>query len=138
MDNTIPHSTPRRKKLTFDIHKSNRVNARINDTGNVGAHYQEDTTVIYGLVDPRDRQVFYIGLTNNLYLRFKQHMLMTGENTRKQDRIQAILDARMLPWMLTLEVVDDDVSPREREIGWIQAYLNSGVELLNDEAQEGA
>lgn len=131
------------KKLrTFNPGKSDRINRRINDAANAGAHHQEESTVIYGLVDPRDRQVFYIGLTNNLYLRFKQHMLMTGENTRKQDRIQAILDTHMLPWMLTLEVVDDDVSPREREIGWIQSYLNSGVELLNDEvelvAQEGA
>ena len=95
--------------------------------------------MIYGIVDPRDRQVFYIGFTNNLYLRFKQHLLMTGDNKRKQDRIQAILDAHMLPWMLTLEVVDDNVSPREREIGWIHSYLKSGVELLNSEAaQEGA
>ena len=121
----------------FDGHKSLGVNIRIHRTGNTGAHHQEDTTVIYGLVDPRNNEVFYIGLTNNLYLRFKQHMLMAGDNRRKQDRIQAVLDAHMLPWMLTLEVVDSNEDPREREQAWIEAYLNDGYELLNDEAQEG-
>jgi hypothetical protein len=93
-------------------------------------------TIIYGLVDPRDSSVFYIGLTNHLYHRFKQHMLMAGTNKRKQNRIQAILDAHMLPWMHTLEVVDVHASPREREVAWIKAYRESGADLLNDEAEK--
>lgn len=129
------------KKLSFyDGHKSDRVNSRIASTGNTGAYYQENVTVIYGIIDPRDHQVFYIGLTNNLYLRFKQHLLLSDNNQRKHARIQAILDAHMLPWMLTLEVVDEGVNPRWREVAWIEAYVQAGIELLNDEvapAQEG-
>jgi hypothetical protein len=141
MENIPPHAQEGKplikKLLVFDGHKSDRINRRMNDGAPMGAYHQENATVIYGLVDPRDHRVFYIGLTNNLYLRFKQHILMTGDNERKQARIQAILDAHMLPWMLTLEVVDVDVDPREREIAYIQAYINAGIDLLNDEV-EGA
>jgi hypothetical protein len=135
--NTIPphaqDGNSSRRNFSFDGKKSLRVSSRVYRTGRTGAYHQEDVTVIYGLVDPRDSKVFYIGLTNNLYLRFKQHMLMSGDNERKQARIQGILDAHMLPWMLTLEVVDDDVDPREREIAYIQAYVDAGYELLNSE-----
>jgi predicted GIY-YIG superfamily endonuclease len=92
-----------------------------------------DTDIVYGMVDPRDSKVFYIGITNNLYQRFKEHMLMCGNNERKQARIQEILDTHMLPWMLTLEVVDPNVSARERETAYIVAYVQAGYELLNDE-----
>lgn len=126
MDNTIPQNTPQDnqpQKIYYDGRNFHRKRRRGN------------TTVIYGLVDPRDRGIFYIGLTNNLYARFKEHLSMCGGNARKQERIQAILDAHMLPWMITLEVVDAGVSPREREVAHIQAYVQAGINLLNDEVQ---
>src|SRR5258708_10718809 len=97
---TVPdhaqEGNPRKRKMViYDGSKSLQVNSRINRTGKTGAHHQEDATVIYGMVDPRDNSVFYVGLTNNLYLRFKQHMLMSDSNDRKKSMIQTILDAHM-------------------------------------------
>lgn len=91
------------------------------------------TMVVYGLVDPRDGEVKYIGITNNLLARFREHMGMHGGNTRKQAWLQEVMDAHMLPYMVTLEVVKEDDSARERESLWIQAYVDAGKVLLNDE-----
>lgn len=135
--NTLPphaqEGNTSKKLPLYDGKMSNRALSRINQTGHTGAHHQEDATVIYGMIDPRDRSIFYIGLTNNLYTRFKQHMLMSDGNMHKRERIQAILDAHMLPWMITLEIVANDTSPRDREIFHIQAYVQAGAILLNDE-----
>lgn len=91
------------------------------------------TMVVYGLVDPRDGEVKYIGITNNLFARFKEHLGMYGGNARKQAWLQDVLDANLLPYMVTLEVVEKGIEPRERESCWIQAYKDAGRELLNDE-----
>lgn len=102
------------------------------------------TWIVYGLADPRDGIVKYIGVTNSLIGRLNEHMRMYGGNERKNAWIQEIKDAYMLPYMVTLEVIEDDTEWREREIAWIDAYVKAGASLLNDEAskyeaaQEGA
>ena len=103
-----------------------------------------NTWIVYGLADPRDGAVRYVGVTNSLIGRLVEHMRMYGGNARKNAWIQTLIDAHMLPYMVTLEVIEDDTEWREREIAWIDAYVKAGVDLLNDEAdkykaaQEGA
>ncbi len=102
------------------------------------------TWIVYGLADPRDGKIKYIGVTNSLIGRLREHMRMYGGNTRKNAWLQELTDAYMLPYMVTLEVIEDDTEWREREIAWIDAYVKAGIDLLNDEAykyeaaQEGA
>ena len=67
---------------------------------------------------------------------------MYGGNERKNAWLQELLDAHLLPYMHTLEVITDPTEWREREIAWIKAFQESGADLLNDEvkrvaAQEG-
>ncbi len=124
-----------RKKLVFDVHKSDRINRRNNEDAWALPKLEEEVTVIYALVDPRDGAVFYIGLTNDPYVRFKQHMLMNDGNDFKRAMIQEILHEHRLPWMLTLEVVGDFSDPRRRELYWIERYLDHGAHLLNDEVR---
>lgn len=92
-----------------------------------------ETTVVYALVDPRDHAVRYIGVTNSVLGRFKEHMRMYGGNERKNAWIRDVLDASMLPLMYTLEVLEEESDWRDREIAWIRTYKEQGADLLNDE-----
>ena len=100
------------------------------------------TWVVYGLADPRDGTVRYVGVTNSLLGRLNEHMRMYGGNVRKNAWLQELKDVYMLPHVVTLEVIEDDTEWREREVAWIQAYLDFGADLLNEDmpakAQEGA
>lgn len=98
-------------------------------------HSRGTTQVIYGLADPRTGGIRYIGKTNNLLARFNEHLRLNGPNSRKHDWLREILDAYMLPYMVTLEVVDPNHDAREREVTYIRAYLKAGIDLLNDEVE---
>ena len=103
-----------------------------------------DTEIVYALADPRDGAVRYVGVTNNLLGRLNEHMRMYGGNARKNAWLQELVDAHLLPYVVTLEVIADEEHWREREVAWIVAYVKAGADLLNDEsykyeaAQEGA
>lgn len=94
-------------------------------------YHGESTMVVYALCDPRDGKVRYIGITNNLLARYNQHLRLNGPNDRKQEWLREVLDEHMLPIMHTLEVVAKDGDARERELAWIEAYVNAGADLLN-------
>lgn len=107
-------------------------------------YHRGDTMVVYALCDPRDGAARYIGITNNMLARYNEHLRLNGSNERKHEWLTELLDAHLLPIMHTLEVVEVYEEARDREVAWIQAYINAGAELLNDEAykyevaQEGA
>jgi hypothetical protein len=92
-----------------------------------------DTVVVYALCDPRDGDVRYIGVTNSVLGRFKEHMRMYGGNERKNAWLRELLNKQMLPLLHTLEIMEDERQWRDREIAWIEAYTASGADLLNDE-----
>lgn len=92
------------------------------------------TNVVYALVDPRNNEVRYIGITNNLLHRFNEHMRLNGRNERKNAWLKELLNTHMLPIMHTLEVVDVYSEARKREVAWIQGYQENGADLLNDES----
>lgn len=74
---------------------------------------------VYRWVDPRDQSIFYVGITVNLYERYKQHMRCDGANPQKDQRIQDILAAGHLPMMQTIEQLDTFGQALQRERYWI-------------------
>ena len=63
-------------------------------------------------------------------------MRMYGSNERKNAWLRELVDAHMLPLMYTLEVLEIEGTWRDREIAWIEAYVASGADLLNDEVSK--
>jgi hypothetical protein len=103
-------------------------------SGIAGRNRRGDAEIIYALCDPRDGNVRYVGITNNLLGRLNEHMRMYGGNERKNVWLKELIDDYLLPIVLTLEVLADETEWREREIAWIKTYIDVGVDLLNDEA----
>lgn len=86
---------------------------------------------VYELVDPRGDSIFYVGITVDLYARFRQHMRCDGTNVQKDARIQEIRASGHLPIMRTRERVTTSSEASEREIYWIRYHLSQGVKLVN-------
>lgn len=86
---------------------------------------------VYELVDPRDDSIFYVGITIDLYQRFRQHMRCDGTNALKDRRISEILTSGHLPIMRTKESVSTSIEASEREVYWIRSYLSQGIALVN-------
>jgi len=85
---------------------------------------------VYSLIDPRDHSTFYVGITVNLYERFKQHLRCDGTNVRKDKRIQEIMQAGFMPIMHTIEQVDTE-KVLGCEMYWISQYRSLGMPLTN-------
>lgn len=104
---------------------------RRRDMDTLSPHTQDHKPYfVYELVDPRDMSIFYVGITIDLYMRFKQHMRCDGINPQKDARIRDITDAGHLVIMRTIERVVPDEA-RKREDWWIWTYRCRGVKLLN-------
>jgi hypothetical protein len=87
--------------------------------------------IIYALVDPRTDREFYIGRTEDLYRRFKEHLSCAGRNDEKNTRIKELESLYLVPVMRTLEIVENDAMADIRESHWIRHYLSTGVRLVN-------
>lgn len=86
---------------------------------------------IYRLIDPRDKQVRYIGLTNDVYARFSQHLKCEEENIKKNVWIRELRQANVMLIMETIEVKGTLEEARECEDRWIKEYLSQGCNLFN-------
>jgi predicted GIY-YIG superfamily endonuclease len=86
---------------------------------------------VYELVDPRDDSMFYVGITIDLYERYKQHMHCNGSNAQKDSKIQEILASGHLPVMHTLDRAEALIEARIKEDYWIVTRLEQGAVLLN-------
>lgn len=83
--------------------------------------------VIYALVDPRDEQVHYVGLSNNARRRFKEHL-----KAQKTRWMQSLLAEGLEP---RLDYLETDIASlqqaRDRETYWIAYYANKHHPLEN-------
>lgn len=86
---------------------------------------------VYTLIDPRDDVVRYVGITENVYSRFSQHLQCNENNLDKNKWIQELKDCNLMLLMRTLETVETLEEAREREQEWIHHYLSQGVRLFN-------
>jgi hypothetical protein len=90
-----------------------------------------DTYTIYRLRDPRDNAIHYIGITINVFERFKQHLRCDGVNPAKDAWIQELAWAQVLPAMDSLERIGPWSFALAREASWIEYYLQQGAHLFN-------
>lgn len=78
--------------------------------------------VIYALVDPRDNTVHYIGITDDVYQRFMQHINCGSNNFAKNAWILGLRAANKMVIMETLEEVDTREQALIRETYWIKHF----------------
>lgn len=91
----------------------------------------ENNCFIYGLFDPEDNQIRYVGKADDLKERFNEHINdYKIYYTRKTCWVVHLLHKNLVPSMRILEVCSKE-GWQEREIYWIKFYKEQGIDLLN-------
>lgn len=90
------------------------------------------TTFIYALIDPRDNQIRYIGKTNNIKTRLKEHCTFCSlqSQTHKNNWVKLLLKENLKP---EIEIVDE-VNESEWQFWekhYISLYKSWGFKLTN-------
>lgn len=85
---------------------------------------------IYELIDPRDEQCRYVGITINPNLRFRQH-LAGDSNHEKKAWLLSLQGEEIEPRMSIIEIVDDMEKAQEQEKYWVQYRIDEGCLLTN-------
>lgn len=85
---------------------------------------------IYALVDPRSRQIRYIGQTEDLSKRLLQHIAERA-NTPKGEWIREMTTAGVQPEIIQLAIVRDGENAHEIEYRWVYLGRKNGWELTN-------
>lgn len=86
-------------------------------------------TYIYGLFDPRNEELRYIGATKHPSNRLASHICHT-QNTHKSHWISSLTRIGLKPEMVILENVDENTWKRE-ERWWISYTKSIGAKLTN-------
>jgi predicted GIY-YIG superfamily endonuclease len=87
--------------------------------------------VIYALIDPRDNTVRYIGMTNDVYERFQQHIRCDGSSFAKNAWVMELRSANKMVIMETLEEIQSYELALVRESYWIKHYEMLQEPLVN-------
>lgn len=87
--------------------------------------------VIYGLEDPRDNKMHYVGVTDDVFTRFMAHIQCSGNNFAKNAWMLSLRADNVLPRMIELERVEDLKKAHLREAYWIHHYQALGHPLTN-------
>ncbi len=94
-----------------------------------------ETTFIYGLFDPRNYSLRYIGKSDNPNLRLKQHIHFainrTKSRSHKDKWLRSLLSERLEPSIEILEEVSID-KWEEAESAWIAECREFGLNLTNE------
>lgn len=88
---------------------------------------------IYGLYDPRDNELRYIGKTSRLEQRLNEHLVEARKGkikSYKNNWIKQLLNKNMLPYIEVLEVSSYE-NWKEKEKYWITFYKENGSKLTN-------
>ncbi len=91
----------------------------------------ENNVYIYGLKDPRDSQIKYIGKTVDIDRRIKEHnQIHRNKKSKKNSWITHLIRNGMQPIMEVLEECEES-RWIEREKYWIRYYKELGFDLKN-------
>jgi predicted GIY-YIG superfamily endonuclease len=77
---------------------------------------------IYGLIDPRDRLVFYVGQTTDVYKRLLEHINCSGNNFERNSRIHELRALNLMVIMEVFELVELQDDANEREAYWVRHF----------------
>jgi predicted GIY-YIG superfamily endonuclease len=87
--------------------------------------------IVYGLEDPRTKQTRYVGITDNVFARFTQHIQCLGGNQAKNAWMQELRKENIMPLMIEFERTDDRSHALKRETYWIRHFYSLNYPLLN-------
>ena len=87
--------------------------------------------VVYGLEDPRDHLYHYVGITNDVYRRFNEHVTGSSGNIEKNGWIFECRQAKIMIVMREIERLDSAEDAAQREKFWIAHYRDLGHPLHN-------
>lgn len=90
---------------------------------------------IYGIFDPRDDLVFYVGHTSRFALRRAQHL--EGADSLSGLRVRLIKANGFVPVFVKLEACRDKEAALMAEIFWIEHFKGRGARLLNAQGFSG-
>ena len=93
----------------------------------------DDLYNVYRLIDPRNNDVYYVGITNDLERRYKEHIACSGTNLRKNTRTIEILQQGLRPLIEVIEPATGLQAAKQREGYWISHYRETGKPLTNSE-----
>lgn len=95
------------------------------------------TVWIYGLVDPRDQLIKYVGQTVNLKTRYTALMTVSSISCSYAVRawVSDVKAEKKKPFMITLEQTDQ-TNAGKVELKWIMLFLEAGAPLLNQQIYE--
>jgi predicted GIY-YIG superfamily endonuclease len=71
--------------------------------------------VVYGLVNPLTHQVFYVGMTKDLYTRYIQHLNMEGNNKAKNETVLYLKQRNIMPEIRTLGIAENEGEAKRLE-----------------------
>lgn len=86
---------------------------------------------VYFLIDPFIMQVFYVGISEDSTQRYLQHIQMRDENTRKNERIAAIIAHGSLPLLYVGMKVQGTEGALFYEGLYTEVFLHCGQPLTN-------
>lgn len=89
-----------------------------------------DAVFIYGLRDPRTREIRYIGKTRRPKVRYREHLRLDGINPHKDNWIALLATEGLRPEFVILEKCCEE-EWAERERLWIEQARASGWPLTN-------
>jgi hypothetical protein len=86
---------------------------------------------VYGLTDPWDELIHYIGRAKDVFKRYAQHLNRPHKNEMKNEWMMSVKERGRVPGLLILEQdIEDGIAP-EREKHWIDYYTAQGAPLTN-------
>jgi hypothetical protein len=86
---------------------------------------------VYGLVDPRDEKIYYVGSAVNPRKRLTQHLQLTGQNIKKDAWLRDLHSIQLVP---SIRILERDVlsnNRNETEKRWIKQLIGEGMPLHN-------
>lgn len=86
---------------------------------------------IYALIDPSDGLIRYVGMAQDLYSRFIQHINCESRNAEKNLWVTDCRSRNVMIQMRTLEAVETRDQALEAEKRWIEHYCALSMPLLN-------
>lgn len=88
---------------------------------------------VYKLIDPRNDETFYVGMSKNAAIRHKQHINSKSKCPRKDKRIEDIKTSGQLPILKIIGHSEGKFQALMHEEYWIQYYIEQGINLTNYE-----
>lgn len=92
--------------------------------------------VIYGLIDPRNSELKYVGLTSDIKTRLMAHLKPSSlkKNTYKNNWIKSLQKENLRPEVLILERYENANDLSQAEIELIEYYKFIGCNLTNGDS----